>query len=220
MGIYVCKYDCSFSFEVLEKYEKDLPLPSYDGPLEGVKWQKRRERLLAWLLFQKVIGSERMKALNIQRTESGKPYSAADPEFHFNISHCENACACIISDAPCGVDVEKKFAVRENLIRKICHPEEYTILEKLEEKEKERQLRFLWSMKESFVKMDGRGLGYGIETVNLASLLPVKAGELQSNAGTGYIAEEFETYTLAGCVQESMQMPVHIIAEAELLGKM
>ena len=217
--IYICEYDHSASAELLQQYAFQLPLPSYNGAFEGVKWQKRRERILAWMMFRNVIGSERMEALNIQRTESGKPYSAADPGFHFNISHCENACACIISDVPCGVDAEKKFAIRENLIRKICHPDEYEIMEKLEAEEKERQLRFLWSMKESFVKMDGRGLGYGIDSVNLASLLPVNSGEIKSNDGISYIAAESDSYTLAGCVQGTMEIPVHVISEAELLRK-
>ena len=103
--IYICEYDDSAPAELLQQYAEHLPIPVYQGLAEGVKWKKYRERILAWLLFVYVVGYEKMKTLNIQRTALGKPYSAADAEFHFNISHCESACACIISDVPCGVDI-------------------------------------------------------------------------------------------------------------------
>lgn len=222
--LYICEYDGTASPELLQQYAEQLPIPPYNGPLEGVKWQKRRERILAWLLFRSVVGSEKMKELDIRRTNYGKPYSEADPEFHFSISHCEHACACIISQVPCGVDVEKKFAVRDPLLRKICHPEEIAMFHLWLQDEKERQLRFLWSMKESFVKMDGRGLGYGLHSVNLASVLPIQADKntdeikTAEKDGVSYMAAEYEAYTLAGCVHKQTEISVRKFSEIELFG--
>lgn len=216
--IYICEYDDSVSSEILNQYAEQLPIPNYSGPACGVKWQKYRERILAWMLFRHVIGSEKMNRLDIQRTKYGKPYSAAEPEFYFNISHCEYACACIISDAACGVDVEKKFEMKENLIRKICHPEEFEMLNRLLPKEREQQMRFLWSLKESYVKMDGRGLGYGLNSVNLAEMFPMQADKVEVQDNISYIAGEFERYTLAGCMRKQTEIPVHVFSETELFG--
>ncbi len=216
--IYICEYDNSVSFEILNQYAEQLPIPSYNGPADGVKWQKYRERILAWMLLQHVIGREKMNGLDIQRTKYGKPYSAAEPEFHFNISHCEHACACIFSDAACGVDVEKKFEMKENLIRKVCHPEEYEMLSRLLPEEREQQMRFLWSLKESYVKMDGRGLGYGLNSVNLASMLPIQADSVEVQDTASCIAREYDKYTLAGYVCKQTEIPVHVLSETELFG--
>lgn len=217
--IYICEYDDSVSSEILRRYAEQLPIHSYSGPLEGVKWQKYRERILAWMLFQYVVGKEKMKALDIQRTEYGKPYSASEPEFHFNISHCEYACACIISDTACGVDVEKRFEIKENLIRKVCHPDEYEVLSRLLPNERERQMRFLWSVKESVVKMDGRGLGCGMNSVNLAELLPMQEDCVEVLAGISYMVGASEQYTLAGCVHKQTEIPVYVLSELELLDR-
>ena len=216
--IYICEYDDMSAPALLQQYAEYLPIPAYEGPLEGIKWRKHRERILAWLLFQYVTGREKMKALDIQRTQSGKPYSAADADFYFNISHCENACACIIGDVPCGVDIEKKFEVRENLVRKISHPDEYDVWRTFSPEEQKRQMRFLWSMKESFVKMDGKGLGYGMDSVNLAALLPVKSDGTGDLDGVSYTVRESAAYTLAGCVNKQTDtMPVYIFSETELM---
>lgn len=217
--IYICEYDDSAPAELLQQYAEHLPIPVYQGLAEGVKWKKYRERILAWLLFVYVVGYEKMKTLNIQRTALGKPYSAADSQFYFNISHCESACACIISDVPCGVDIEKKFGLRESMIRKICHPDEYDILCTFSYEVQEMQLRALWSLKESYVKMDGRGLGYGVDSVNLASLLPVISGRTDEKDGISYMAGTGNTYTFAGCEYKHMEIPVGVISEKELMGE-
>ena len=77
------------------------------------------------------------------------------------------------------------------------------------DKLREEQLRFLWSMKESYVKMDGRGLGYGMDRINLASFLPVLPEEkmpsgpvlLQSpeNRQPDFVIQNTASYTLAAC---------------------
>jgi phosphopantetheinyl transferase (holo-ACP synthase) len=105
--------------------------------------------------------------------ERGKPYSAAHPEIRFNISHCETACACVIGEGELGIDIERKFSYRENLARKVCHPEEWKMLQTLDEAQRSHQLHLLWSLKESFVKWQGQGLSYGMERVCFAEVLPL-----------------------------------------------
>ena len=38
--------------------------------------------------------------------EHDKPSIVGHPEIHFNLSHCKEAAACVVSDQPVGIDVE------------------------------------------------------------------------------------------------------------------
>ena len=82
-----------------------------------------------------------------------------------------------------------------------------------------RAWRILWSAKESFVKMDGRGLGYGISSVNLAAMLPMRADCVEVLDGISYMTRAFEQYTLAGCVHKRTEIPVYVFSEMELLDR-
>ncbi len=134
-----------------------------------------REQILARLLLQYAVrreyGINSLEELGIAVAEGGKPFSQSHPRLHFNISHCCSACACMLSENACGIDVEKKFAFRPALAARVTTPGEKELFEDLSVGEKEYFLQTLWSMKESFVKCDGRGLRYGLEQVELAACL-------------------------------------------------
>ena len=142
--IYVCEYDGSIDDSILQNLVLHLPVTLPEGWQWGRKWKKARQRILAWLLLdyglsakdaeEEVILADQMrpadadaslieetapgaalKRLVIDREEHGKPYSKAFPDLYFNISHSDTACACIIAEAPAGIDVERKFLHKENL---------------------------------------------------------------------------------------------------------
>lgn len=239
--IYVCEYDGSADDDGLwERAHLDsLPLAFSEKRTEGSRWQKQRERILAWLLLEKALGKEfgiSVAELKVERQKWGKPYSSAHPGIYFNLSHCRNACACMAGREDAGIDVEQIFPYRKPLEKKICHAQELQILEMLPQMERERQLRYLWSMKESFVKLDGRGLGYGMDRVNLAQALPLlsKRGQGIDRVSIEMYPDAQETkgkpdsrelqflvygtaaYTLAAC-GENLQTQVCYVQEGELL---
>lgn len=146
------------------------------------KLQNQREHLTAWLLFQRALseiyGIQTLSELSIARSEQGKPYSRTYPELHFNLSHCRVACACAFDTLPVGIDIERRFPYKESLMRRICTEKERQIVESCESlPEKERLLQALWSMKESVVKWNGRGMGYGMERADCTRWLSGYADE-------------------------------------------
>lgn len=259
--IYVCEYDNSAANQtLLEAAEVLFPnknvLSIKEADKTGIRWTKLRERILAWMLLEYALEAEdnrwikegkiagNVENLEIVRTEHGKPYSSRYPELFFNISHCDAACACVISDCPVGIDIERKFEYKENLKRHVCCEEELRVLEavcvteklctseKLGVSEKHTQLRFLWSMKEAFVKMDGRGLGYGLRNINLAEFLPVEDGICGRSRNCGneqrspdeaaeelsFFVKAAEKYTLAMCSKRQREgQQVQILSEQELM---
>ncbi len=172
--IYICEYDESISKEWLLEQSFRLPVRPPKDPEKEAYWRSCRQHLIAWLLFEYALKRERktdLKELEIIREKHGKPVSRTFPELYFNISHCNCACACMLSDQCCGIDIERNFPFREPLAKRVSHEEEWTFLEERNQEERERYLQMLWPLKESFVKMDGGGLGFGMERVNLTGIL-------------------------------------------------
>jgi 4'-phosphopantetheinyl transferase len=162
-----------------------------------------RQRELAWKLLDAAVREEyglNLADLQIEREEKGKPYSKTHPELHFNISHCETACACMVSDQACGIDVERRFPYREALAKKVCHAREWEALQYVAAEEREMQLRILWSLKESFVKRDGRGLGYGMDRIDLSKRMPFEMAGAAPELSLWW--KHTERFTLAVCAQQ------------------
>lgn len=147
--------------------------------------------------------------LEIIRDAHGKPFSVRHPELFFNLSHCDNACACIIDNVPAGIDVEQKFPYKENLERNFCHPKEREILKTLVMVEREKQQQILWSLKESLVKLNGRGIGYGLKNIDLSEFLPIIHGkhrmhiQMEPEQHTSCVQMEPDQYAVRVQIQEN-----------------
>lgn len=89
----------------------------------------------------------------------GKPYLSNYADIYFNLSHCNEVVACILSDSEVGVDVEKVFKYDDDLARAICNGKEYQSIAGITDPDiKARKFTELWTMKESLVKWRGTGL--------------------------------------------------------------
>lgn len=86
---------------------------------------------------------------------SGKPRIAGRSDIFFSISHCSRCVACIVSDAPVGIDVED-IQYDELLSKKVCNSEELQRIAAAANPAEE--FTKLWTMKESFLKMTGQGI--------------------------------------------------------------
>ena len=133
-----------------------------DAALLACLSPERRERVLrcrdletasgiaaAGLLLAEHVADEKA----ILRTAEGKPYLPGGPEF--SLSHGGGLAVLLISDAPCGVDVERvdrgvSERIRERVFQRVFQREEA---------DSERALSWLWTRKEAVMKLDGRGLG-------------------------------------------------------------
>ena len=103
----------------------------------------------AGLLLAEYVADEEA----LLRTPEGKPYLPGGPEF--SLSHGGSLAALLISDTPCGVDVEcADRAVSERIRERV-----FQRIFQREEADSERALSWLWTRKEAVMKLDGRGLG-------------------------------------------------------------
>lgn len=89
----------------------------------------------------------------IVRDDMGKPYFK-DDKLHFNVSHSGEYLAIALAKTPVGVDIQEPKHIRDGMYRKVVQPGEA----KLIGEERQRDFLRLWTLKESFVKAEGKGL--------------------------------------------------------------
>ena len=95
--------------------------------------------------------------------EHGKPSIVGHPEIFFNLSHCKEAAACVISDRPVGIDVESIQRYKESLVRYTMNDEEVRRIESSSDPAS-AFIRF-WTMKEAVTKLIGTGISNDMKTV-------------------------------------------------------
>lgn len=118
-----------------------------------MKWKKGEKT------WQKIFGDLMKKyhqtenAPEILKDGMGKPYLQGNP-FYFNVSHSGEYLALAISKDPVGIDIQKIKPVKEGMYQKVVRPEEMPLIGA----NRERDFIRLWTLKESFVKAEGKGL--------------------------------------------------------------
>ena len=126
----------------------------------------QRQCVLAYLVLKKALFKEYGIGENVtfDYGEHGKPVLVEYPTIHFNLSHCREAVACVVSDHPVGIDVESvRRPLRESLVRYAMSEEEQHTIFSAEDPELE--FTRLWTMKEARLKLTGEGLAHRLKTV-------------------------------------------------------
>jgi len=92
--------------------------------------------------------------------EKGKPFlTGAAQAMQFNISHAGEWVVCAIGDSPVGIDVELVKDREVTFAASVLTPAEYSRWSSLTGAEKNRAFYQAWTMKESYAKYRGEGLG-------------------------------------------------------------
>lgn len=95
-----------------------------------------------------------------------KPY-LKNRNIYFNISHDKNTTVLVTSDKEIGVDIEY-YTYKESVMKKYYN--EFEQQEIINSNNKEYEFTRIWVMKESFVKMKGQGISYGLQNVDTTRL--------------------------------------------------
>ncbi len=94
--------------------------------------------------------------------EHGKPVLVGHPDIHFNLSHCREAVACVVSRRPVGIDVESVSHYKESVAHYTMNDEELAMI-KAAERPEAAFIR-LWTMKEARLKLTGEGITDDLKT--------------------------------------------------------
>lgn len=86
----------------------------------------------------------------------GKPQLENYPECFFNISHCNRAVVCVVSDQEIGVDVETIDEIDESVMKLVFNDAEIESV--MSHVSPARAFTQLWTKKESLLKYLGTGM--------------------------------------------------------------
>jgi len=127
--------------------------------------QGQRLCVLAYRLLKQGLREEYGITENplFEYNEHGKPAIVGHPDIHFNLSHCKEAVACVISDHPVGIDVESLREYKDSLVRYTMNDEEICEIESAESPA--AAFIRLWTMKEATMKLVGTGISNDMKTV-------------------------------------------------------
>lgn len=90
--------------------------------------------------------------------EYGKPVLLKPHGVHFNISHSGNWVVCAVDDNPVGIDVEMIKPIDLKVAKRFFSRNEYISLINQPEEMKLKFFYQIWTLKESYIKMKGKGL--------------------------------------------------------------
>ncbi|WP_111289649.1 4'-phosphopantetheinyl transferase family protein [Bacillus safensis] len=95
---------------------------------------------------------------------NGKPVVRQLPSFHFNLSHSGDWVVCAVDNAPVGIDIEEIKPIDLAIAKRFFSADEYEDLLSQPAERQEAYFFHLWSMKEAFIKLTGKGLSYGLSS--------------------------------------------------------
>ena len=147
-------------------FEAALPLLSDQRREQALKFkheQGQRLCVLAYQLLKQTLCDEYGITDNplFEYNESGKPSLVGHPEIFFNLSHCKEAAACVVSDHPVGIDVESLRQYKDSLAEYCMNDDELRQI-KSSDNPDEEFIR-LWTMKEATIKLLGTTISNGMK---------------------------------------------------------
>ncbi|MGN6712626.1 4'-phosphopantetheinyl transferase family protein [Anaerocolumna jejuensis] len=132
------------------------------------------EVMIRYILMKKYQLNRKKAIFGI--TEYGKPYLKNREDVYFNISHSGSWVVCAIGEQPVGVDIEKISKVDLDIAKRFFTTHEYNRIVLCSTEDKQSEFFKLWTLKESYIKMIGKGLS-----------IPLNSFELQSGKNREYL---------------------------------
>ena len=128
--------------------------------------------------------------------------------YFLNLSHSDDYVICAASEKKVGCDIEKIKEAPIKVAERYFYPSEADYLKGLSEEKQGEEFFRLWTIKESYTKMTGRGLSMGLKSFeviidenDLEGVLIFKDGERVNCNIKEY---ELEGYKVSVCAEEEL----------------
>jgi len=171
-----------------------LPLYRRTKAEAFTKEEDRNLSIAAHILLLYGLEREGIKLndLGFEYNSFGKPYFAGDERIQFNLSHSGFGVACAISDEAVGVDIQKTIPVREPMLKRVCSTQEVMLV--MASENPSIEFTKLWTMKESYLKAEGKGISKALAGINFIN--------------TGNNTAYRDGYFLTSCIGEDYTVTV------------
>lgn len=138
-----------------------------------LRWQDAHRGLYAELLIRNIIVNKlgmRNEDIAFTFNDYGKPSLRNGGDFHFNLSHSGEWIACAVDRFPVGIDVEKIAPIDMDIAKNFFFHREYDDLMSRADTEKLSYFFTLWTLKESYIKAEGKGLSIPLDSFCICAL--------------------------------------------------
>jgi 4'-phosphopantetheinyl transferase len=97
----------------------------------------------------------------------GKPFLTDYPSLFFNLSHSGEYVCLAVGNVPLGIDIQVYTRMKEGLAKRFFTEEDIRRLERCGEAEREKLFFRMWSIKESYIKLTGKGMSQGLSSFEI-----------------------------------------------------
>ncbi len=148
---------------------QELPKDLQQRNRRFVHFEDRQRNLFGLLLLKRLWRQQFQEPLYLEKletTEFGRPY-LPQSTVDFNISHAGNYVVCALSaDVRIGIDIEKKRSVDFNDFTRTMNQHQWNEINRSDDPE--ATFFHYWCIKESVIKLDGRGLSLPLTEILLS----------------------------------------------------
>ncbi len=138
-----------------------------------LRWEDAHRGLLAELLIRRQIielTGMNNRDISFYFNEYGKPSLVGQGGFHFNLSHSGIWVVCAIDRHAVGIDVEKVSPIDFGISRNFFNEDEHRDLMSRDEQDRLSYFFTLWTLKESYIKAEGKGLSIPLDSFSMNAL--------------------------------------------------
>lgn len=154
-----------------DTYNRLLMHVSTDKQTRIPRFYREEDRirgLMAEILARSIIIHKtglRNHEIEFYTNDYGKPFLKNRDDLHFNLSHSGSWVVCAVDNLPLGIDVEKIQPIDLDISKNYFSPDEHQDL--LAKEDKYAYFFTLWSLKESYIKMVGKGLSLPLNSFSI-----------------------------------------------------
>ncbi|MCK5838739.1 MAG: 4'-phosphopantetheinyl transferase superfamily protein [Bacteroidales bacterium] len=155
-----------------DEYLTMLPAKAKQRVLQYTRAEDLQRSLFGELLVRRMIS----KKLNIHPREieivfssKGKPMLKGKSDLHFNLSHSGHWVVCAIANKPVGIDVEMIQAGKLKIAKRFFTETEINDLRSKDDKKQLHYFFDLWTLKESYLKVLGKGLTLALNSFSVVN---------------------------------------------------
>jgi len=138
-----------------EEEERDLSL------------QKIEAGKVNWEMLSEYLGKAG-KDISCDYGSNGKPFFVNYPHIRFNLSHSGDYVVSAFDIRPVGIDIQEHRKISDSMARHFLNDRELEMFSlQTKEREREKILCKLWTIKESYIKLTGEGMKKSMKEISV-----------------------------------------------------
>jgi 4'-phosphopantetheinyl transferase len=132
------------------------------------RWEDSLRALFAELMIRNIILKKTDLSndeISFSTNEYGKPFLNSADNLYFNLSHSGAWIVCAVDKKPVGIDVEEVAPIDLDISKNYFSKDEHSDL--LSKTDKTGYFFTLWTLKESYIKIVGKGLSLPLNSFSI-----------------------------------------------------